>query len=52
MTLNGYWGTDMIEVHTSDGSYTWVPEYQFFLITHINGSISNDLNGVIGFGVP
>ena len=52
LTLNGYWGTDMIEIHTSDGSYAWVPQYQFFLVTHIDGSDDNNFSGVIGFGVP
>ena len=51
-TLSGYWGSDMIEIHTNDGSFAWTPEYQFFLITHIDGSDDNNFSGVIGFGVP
>ena len=42
----------MLEIHTRDGSFAWVPEYEFFLITHIDGSDDNKLSGVIGFGVP
>ena len=51
LTLNGYWGSDMIEIHTSEGTIAWAP-YQFLLITHIDGSNDNNSSGVIGFGVP
>ena len=56
MSLNGYWGSDDIELKGEDdenGDKLELEDFEFFLITHINSDSSRkDLDGVIGLGAP
>ena len=50
--LTGYWGSDTIEIVTDSGDSLILDDYQFFLITHIDGTDEKDLEGIIGLGLP
>ena len=54
MSLNGYWGSDDIELKGEDdenGDKLELEDFEFFLITHVNPDSSRkDLDGVIGLG--